>query len=297
MKSFSKKLNKSFNLFSIIGLVLLLLYTISLLIPIAWAVMTSFKTRLEFIDNPFSLPQKFNLSNYTTAFDRLFVTIEAGRGSRKVYLEELFLNSFIYSLVCTFMATATPCITAYAVAKYKHTIPAKIIYVIAIVTFIVPIIGNLPSEIRMLKVLNLYDTMLGIAFLRGNFLGLYFFIFYSAFVAFANDYDEAARIDGASSLRIMLQINLPLMRTTIMAVAVLRFVVFWNEYTTPMIFLPNTPTVSYGLYKFKYSTDVRINSIPSLMSACLLVFVPIFVFFLIFKNAIMGNIAIGGIKG
>ncbi len=283
--------------FAIIGVILLMIYTLSLFIPLLWSFITSMRSRLEFIDNPFALPSKFYFDNYTTAFDRLYVTIEAGKGSRQVYLEELFLNSLVYSLICTVMATLTPCITAYACAKFKDTIPAKIIYGIAIVTFVIPIIGNLPSEIRMVRMLGLYDTMLGIALLRGNFLGLYFFIFHATFIGFAKDYDEAAKIDGASSLRIFLQINLPLIRTTLLAVAVLRFVAFWNEYTTPMIFLPNTPTVSYGLYKFKYSTDTRINSVPSLMSACFLVFIPILILFLIFKDFIMGNVAVGGIKG
>ena len=288
---------RKFTLFNCLGIALLLIYTISLLAPLCWALMTSFRSRLEFVDNAFALPKSLYLDNYTTAFNRLYITVQEGRGSRVVYLEELFFNSLVYSLVCTFMATFTPCITAYAVAKFKDTIPAKIIYGIALVTFVVPIIGNLPSEIRMVRLLGLYDTMFGIALLRGNFLGLYFFIFHATFVGFAKDYDEAAKIDGASSIRILLQINFPLVRTTLLAVAVLRFVAFWNEYTTPMIFLPNTPTVSYGLYKFKNSTDTRINSVPSLMSACFLVFIPILAVFLVFRKFIMGNIAVGGIKG
>ena len=87
------------------------------------------------------------------------------------------------------------------------------------------------------------------------------------------------------------------MRNTIAAVFILCFVTCWNEYTTPMLFLPSFPTVSYGLYKFQFSTDQQTVTVPLQMTACIIVIIPIFVMFMFFKNKMMGNITVGGIKG
>ena len=197
---------------------------------------------------------------------------------------------------CPFNIGVTPCIAAYAVAKYDFKL-GKLMYGIVIVTMILPTIGNLASEIQVAKFVGAYNSIFGVAIMKGHFLGTNFLIFYASFKSLPNDYKEAAEIDGASQFRILTSIVLPLVSTTIGAIALLSFISYWNDYTTAMIYLPDRPTIAYGLYRFTTGSTNESNYVTRRMAACMLVTVPIFVVFLVFKDKLIGNMAVGGIKG
>ncbi|MBO5481307.1 MAG: carbohydrate ABC transporter permease [Clostridia bacterium] len=287
---------KTSKVFLIIGMSMLLLYTVSLLIPTFWAIITSFKERLDFITNKFGLPKVWTFDNYINAFDLLQVTVYDSLGRKDVYLSRMFFNSVIYALGCGFAHTLAPCLVSYAVAKYKFKF-SGFIYNFVIVAMLLPSVGTLASEISIVKGLGIYDTFFGMFIMRFSFLGSNFLIFYAAFKSISWEYAEAGLMDGASHFKIFTQIMLPLVKTTFGAIFLLSFITYWNEYTTPMVFLPSNPTVAYGLYCFRFSPKSAITAVPMQMTACLLVSFPIFVVFVIFKNKIMGNLTMGGLKG
>jgi multiple sugar transport system permease protein len=84
--------------------------------------------------------------------------------------------------------------------------------------------------------------------------------------------------------------------STIAAVFILYFIQFWNDYQLPMIFLPLKPTVSYGLYKFQNNVNTTMST-PIKLCAAFVSAVPVIILFIAFRNKIMGNVAMGGIKG
>ena len=90
---------------------------------------------------------------------------------------------------------------------------------------------------------------------------------------------------------------MPLVKTTIGALALLNFITYWNDYNTAMIYLPSMPTVSYGLYRFTRSTDNKATFVTVWVAACMLVTIPICIVFMLFKDKMIGNLAVGGIKG
>ena len=230
-----KKLKAGKSVFMIIGLILLIIYTISFLFPLFWALLSSIRRESLFMASPFAWPEEFYFENYKVVWDMMAVPTDA---YGNIYLEGLFVNSILYSVICTIMHVLTPCIAAYAVAKYNFKF-GKFMYGIVIVTMILPVVGNLPSQIQMAKFTGAYDNLLGVAVMKGHFLGTNFLIFYAAFKSLPNDFKEAAEMDGASQLQVLLQIVLPLVKTTIGAIALLSFITYWNDYTTAMIFLPN----------------------------------------------------------
>ena len=138
------------------------------------------------------------------------------------------------------------------------------------------------------------------------FTFIYLLVFYAAFKSVSWTYAEAAQIDGASHLRVFMEVMLPLVKTTVSAVFVLLFIEYWNDYYVPMIFMPNKPTLSYGLFRIQSSTDqidlvidgVRQSlTTPRKLAACFMACVPILVVFIVFREKIMGNVTMGGIKG
>ena len=133
--------------------------------------------------------------------------------------------------------------------------------------------------------------------LKANFLGMYFFVFYASFKNVPKSYSEAAQIDGAGHCSILFRIYYPIVFNAILTIVLLYFIQYWNDYQTPLIFLPSMPTAAYGLFKFQSSTSGAASSIPIQLAACVFLALPIFVLFVIFKEKLIGNISIGGLKG
>lgn len=295
MKTKSKA---NWNILGIIGFILLISYSVSFITPFLWAFNTSLKDEIDFMLDTFGIvnPQAIYLENYRLAYDLIEVTIMKNGVPYVVEFWELIGNSVIYSVLCTIMHVLTPCITAYAVARYDFKF-SKVIYTTVIVTMILPTIGNLASSIQVSKWFFTYDSFIGLAVMKGYFLGTNFLIFYAAFKSISKEYTEAAEIDGASQWQIMTQVILPLAKTTVSAVALISFIAYWNDYSTPMIYLPSHPTIAYGLYYFNNSTNNEASFVTVRLAGCIIVSVPILLVFILFKDKLMGNLTVGGIKG
>ena len=125
---------------------------------------------------------------------------------------------------------------------------------------------------------------------------MYFLVFHATLGAFPKDYEEAAEIDGASNFSVLIKIMWPLSITTYSTVLLLTFIAQWNDYTTPMLFMPAVPTIAYGLRTFDASSNNDITNGPTRMAACLLGAVPTLTLFIIFHDRLLNNISIGGVK-
>ncbi len=293
-----KKPRRKFNFstFTIVVFVILFIYSLSLILLFGWGFITSLKDQMsDFRLNTLGFPKEWRWDHYTTALSSLNIKVTTADGTRVVYIEEMFLNSILYSVGASIVQTAVTLVMAYLVAKFDNWF-SKIIYGIVVVTMILPIVGSLPSEINMAKSLGIFDSIFGIFIMRSSFLGIYFLVFHSMFKGISKDYDEAARIDGASNLRIMLEVNFPLVKNTVITVLLLSFIGYWNDFSIPMIYLPTHPTLASGLYWFNQSTVGSLSNTPMKLAGCMVVVIPILIIFMIFNNRIMGNISTGGIK-
>lgn len=280
----------------IVMCVILCLYVISLCIPFIWAAITSFKFDIDFQRNPIGLPQKWAW-NYGTVFRRFRVMITNEEvGQKFVTLGGMFGNSLLYAIGAAIVAAMVPCVTAYLCARFPFRL-SKIMYNIVIITMILPIVGNQPSQVVIMRALGLYDRIWGMWFVHAGFLGLYFLVFYNVFKALPKDFTEAAKIDGANNWQIFLRIALPVVRNTLFTVMLIKFIDFWNDYQTPLLLLPSSPTVAYGLYLMADTTENGMNAVPMRMAASMIVFLPIIVIFLLLQKRLLGNLMVGGIKG
>lgn len=287
---------KTFSPFYIILLIILALYVISLFVPIFWALMTSLKTYDEVLYEPLAFPKEWAFSNYVEAFEHLYVPVMNAQGNRNVYLLEMFLYGLLYAGGCAFCATSMTCVASYLTARFQYKF-SKIVYAVIIVTMILPIVGALPSEIELSHLIGTYDSMIGLWIQKATFLGMYFLVFHAIFKSVPKDYEEAASLDGAGNLMIFLRIMLPLVSKTFLVVFLLKFIEFWNDYQVPMLFLPSSPTVAYGMFYFNFAPRSSTSGMHMKMAGGFLLVIPILILFLIFRNKLIGNIAIGGLKG
>ena len=281
--------------FQIILYVIVSLYCLTMLAVLAFGVINSLKTvdDYEYL-NPFGLPHAaeggWQFVNYVKVFSEFTVTTV---GAKEVGLIKMFFNSILYAGLMSLFCVATQVITAYAVAKYNFK-GKNIIYSVAIIVMILPIIGSLASEVQIADAFGFRNSVLGVCLMRCKYTGIYFLVFYATFKSLSWSYAEAAQIDGASHFGTFFHIMLPLIKGTIFAVFILLFIEHWNDYYTPLVFLPEKPTLSYGLFTFQ---DDNAGSTPLQFSACFLASIPILLVFIAFKDKIMGNVTMGGIKG
>lgn len=292
-----KTLNSAF---AIIFFIILILYTISLIVPILWTFLVSLKGKLEYVSSQyemslfFGLPKKWQFVNYVDVFNALYVTVNGIRG---VYLPELFLNGFLYAFVSAVIMVFTNGVVAYVVAKYKCSF-TNFIYAMVIVFMILPVVGTLPSELQIMRFLGFYDNMIGVYLMKICFGGTNFLIFYAMFKSISWSYAEAAFVDGASHFKVFFTIMLPMAIPTFFALVLMQFITFWNDWQASLMYFPSFPTVAYALYTFQFpGAGNKTTGVPYIMAACIWVAAPIIVLFLIFKNKIIGSVAVGGLKG
>lgn len=293
----SARQNKSVNAFIIVCGVILALYALILLAMLLWAVMTSLKDNfLDFYTNKLGFPQQWLFSNYSTAFEQFQTKVTPFNGAPYwVSFWDMLANSLLYAIGCSFFSTLIPCLTGYAMAKYRFKF-SDILYAIVIITMALPIVGNLASEIKIARALGLYDTIWGMWIMSANFAGQYTLVFYATFRSIPNGYMEAAELDGASEFNIMVRIMLPLAAKTFGAIMLIKFIAYWNEYEAAMIYLKTHPTIAYGLYAFNGDTVKGMNGVPMKLTGCMILVVPIMILFVIFQNKLMGNVSMGGLK-
>lgn len=284
-----------FTVFTVIVKVFLVLYSLLLLTLLIWGVITSFKAQSDFRLNSYGFPKKWEL-NIITVLRQFYVGISTSSGTRYVGVGEMYFNSVMYSLGCALTSNIISCLTAYLCAKFPYKF-SKILYAVILMVMIIPIVGSLPSELYLAKLLHLYDSIYGQWFLKANFMGAHFLIFYSAFKGVPMAFTEAAKIDGAGNFSVMLRIVIPLIRGIFFTLALLSFVAFWNDYNTALIWMPHHPTVAYGVLLMANTSQTNLAYIPTRLAGTMMILVPILIVFIAFSGRFMGNITIGGIKG
>lgn len=292
-------LKRNCNPFTIIAFCILAVYSLMLVSILGWALIKSFQTESDFILQGASvsaMPKEWSLANYVKAFSKIYYKLPMSKGGRTVYFGEMLGNSLLYSLGCAIIATLVPCVVAYLTVRCDFWFN-KIINGMFYFQLLVPIVGSLPSSIQIMNTLGLMDTWIGVYMMKFHFMGMYFLIFQGTFRSLSKEYSEAAIIDGANHYKIMFGIEFSLVKTVIMIVFVMEFISFWNDYQTPMIYLSKYPTASYGMYKFNSVNSSDFDYVIYKVAGFMILIIPIFVLFMIFKDKMMGNLTVGGLKG
>ena len=304
---------------------ILILYAISMLIPLIWGLIMSLKPQDEVTYAMRSLEEHWQilfgatdprfdqdrslLGNYLRVLkvlqpiqtsDSYFAGMKLDRLvniTEVDYLWEVVLNTILYTVGGAFIMAMVPCIIGYMCAKYTYKFSSLLIAV-ALFAMIMPSVGTYPVELVLLRRLGIYNSIWGNWIQTFSFTGSYFFVYIAFFSGVDQTYTEAAEIDGASQLRVLLQIIIPLASKMIATVFLIQFISRWNDYQAPLLYLPTHPTLSYALFmRIGVVSSDAINDLPGKCAGCLMLALPIIVLFIAFKDKIMGNVSMGGLKG
>ena len=125
---------------------------------------------------------------------------------------------------------------------------------------------------------------------------MYYLVFFAAFKGVSKEYSEAASIDGASEFTIMVRIMLPMVKTVMLTVFLIKFIELWNDYQNPMLYLPSYPTVAFGVYYMSVVNRTNDISTTVRLAGSILMAVPVLILFVCFKDKLIGNLSMGGVK-
>lgn len=306
MKTVAKsKIREKRSIFLNIYFGILIVYSILMVLLLVWGIMTSIKTAEDFRLNKIGLPSgmvsEWGWNNFAIIIKNFSIDVSINKGGvfvpSTIGIAQMVINSLMYSIGGAFALTICSCFVAYLTCKFRYKF-SSIVFTFVITAMIIPIIGQQPSELQLLRNLHIYDTMIGNWIQKFHFLGMYYLVFYAAFKSIPGDFSEAAYVDGASEMTVFVRIMLPMVKTMFLTIFLVRFIDLWNDYQGPLLYLPSSPTVAYGVYIMGISSrSNELSSTPVRLASCIIMAVPILVLFIMFKNRLIGNLSMGGIKG
>lgn len=283
--------------FAVLMFLLLLVQSLTILFALYWMFSTSLKSQIDFARDNIGLPNPFRFDNYAKAFYYLSVQVKDNGGYREVNLLGLLYNSLLFAISHTVVSIMTHAIAGYVLAKFRKFRFVRLISSIIVVIMVVPVVVSLSASLDWNKTIGAYDNFPVIVYSCIAIFDSTTLIFVGAYDGVSDSYIEAAKIDGAGNFRIMMTIGLPLIRNVIMVLGVTSFVGFWNNYMTPYLYMPSMPTMAVALLSFSQSYYTTTSSEPMQMAAAAMVCIPCVVLFFIFRNKMIGNLTMGGIKG
>lgn len=300
MKNYTSKKRtiKKFSLSSVfVGLifVILFLYCISLLLPVAWMIWSSFKDVYSFYLYPFDLPDVWYPSNYPEVLQLLKIKTLRNGAYYTYGVVEMTGYSLLVSTLLPIAGTFWPMISGYILSKYNFR-GKKFLLALNLFIMTVPFVGTLPAALKINKMIGRYDNLLLYVVLSGSPFGFNFILFYGAFKGISNSYAEAAFIDGASHFKVMVRIMLPMMIPTFAARYILSFVTEWNDYMTIITWLPSYPNLAFGMYMFQNEAARNGIGMPHILAGFVVVAIPTSVLWIFSQRLITSKMMVGGLK-
>ena len=232
------------------------------------------------------MKRDFSLSTLT--LDNYVETFQA------VPFARYYLNSIIVTVTVTVGQILIASLAAFAFARLRFR-GRDGLFLLYLATLMIPFPVTLIPNFLIIKNLGWYDTYLALI-VPGLFSVFSTFLLRQYYRGLPLDLDEAARMDGASSLRIWWQIVVPLSGPVLATLAIFTFQGVWNEFLWPLVVTTseNMRTIPVGLAAFvgQYSTAWNL-----LMAGSVIALLPVLVIYILGQNWFVKGITLSGMGG
>lgn len=282
-----KKKAISERVFLWIMLAVFLIYGFTLVFPLVWTVINSFKPQLEYDIDSFGLPHEWTIQNY--------VDLAKMMGETKTNLFASIWNSIWMSGLSTILGLIASSLTAYVVAKYRFK-GSSFIYAVAIFIQIIPLVGAITGMYSLIwGTLQIGDQPWFLWPIWFGGFGFAFLMLYGAFKSVPWSYAESAFIDGASHFTTFVRIMIPQVKPVLASLFVVNFIAAWNDYMTAYLYMPSYSPLALAVYMLR--DDATRVSVPAFLAVVTISILPTLILFICFQKLIMENTTTGGLKG
>lgn len=204
-------------------------------------------------------------------------------------------NSLLVALLSVSGMVITSAIVAFGFSRLRW--PGRdALFVVVLATMMVPFAVLMAPSYLLMRQLGWIGTLLPLwapAWCGGAFS---IFLLRQFFLTIPRELDEAARIDGCSSVGLFVRVILPLSRPALAVVALLHFVYSWNDFVGPLIFLNHAEQYTLPLGLQMYQSQHGGTPWNLAMAASVLVIVPVLVVFALAHRMFVEGIATQGLK-
>ncbi|NPV85791.1 MAG: carbohydrate ABC transporter permease [Anaerolineae bacterium] len=284
MTSRSRPMSRSRISRVVVLYVLLSLVVLIYSLPLIGVLLTSFKTTEEIArEGLWRLPHALRLTNFSHAWME-------GNGKRYI------VNSFLVTIPATFISIAFGVLTGYVFNKLPFKGSNLLFILIIAGMFFPPQIVLIPL-FRFFNAVRLYDTLWPMIIVHIAFgIPICTLIMRNFFATIPTAIREAAIVDGASELQILLKIMLPLSLPALAVLATLQFTWIWNDFLWPIIFTQSDKwkTIMVGLIALKgqYSVAYGVQGAMAIIAS-----VPTLIIFVFFQRYFIRGLTLGAVKG
>ncbi len=260
----------------------LIVYVVIIVTPFFMIFNNSFKSLREIYLKPFSLPEKFALTNYIQAWN-------------KANLLTAYMNSFFISLTSVFGILVISSMLAYLISRYTFPF-RRALYLFIIIGLALPArLAVIPIYV-ILNNLNLLDTRAGLVLVYvATGLSFATFLIKRFMDGIPIEIEESAMIDGATPWTIFRKIALPLTRPAMIVVGLVNFVGIWNDFFFPLIIINSrskeTVPLAISIFFGEYS-----NAWHLISAALSLSVLPIMIIFFLLSKYFISGMTEGAIK-
>nr|WP_288696077.1 carbohydrate ABC transporter permease [uncultured Dorea sp.] len=276
-----KKKKSEYKKHHIIILIFLTLFSIIMMYPMVWMLMTSFKTNADIRMNRTKFfPTEWTLEGYRTAFE-------------KAPIAQWFINSMLVVIFITVAVIFTSTLIGYVFAKYEFR-GKKVLFVILLATMMVPPQVTMIPRYLMIQEMHLFNTIW--ALIVPGIVSAFSIYMARQFIADLPDsICEAAKMDGAGPFRIYWNIVLPNIKPAIGSIGIFTAMMNWNDYLNPLLMLNDMEKMTLPLGLVIFDTQ-RVSNMSATMAAASLMMMPMIVIFIIFQKQFIKGMTLSGIK-
>lgn len=263
--------------------------------PVAWVLVASLKQKSEFFGSPWTPPEGLHLQNYVDAF----VTARMG---------QYFFTSVLVTLLGLVFVLAVSVPAAYVIARYEFR--GRGLVEVALLAGLFVNVNYIVVPIFLMLVgwdRALVDVLPGGFFIDNpGVLSLVYaatsipftiYLLTAYFRSIPAEYEEAAALDGASRLRIMTRVMLPMARPALTTVILFNFLAYWNDFIIALTLLPGEgKTLQVGLLNLMTAQKAAADY-GRLYAGMVIVIVPVLIFYALIQRRLIEGMASGGVKG
>jgi len=262
---------------------ILALFAAAALYPILFMFFTSFRTSVEYTNNPLAWPQSFT---YVENFVSMF---------RNFDVIHLFLNTILYIALAAVISLLVSVPAAFAIAKLRFPF-RRLLFMTIIASMVIPAITFIIPDYILMSDFNLVDNLWSVVLLwAATSVPGSVFLLSALTRSLPNELVEATKVDGANYFHMMIRVVIPMIIPGIVTITIFNVTTWWNDLLIPLIFLQSdtnkTMTVAVATIVGRYSTDY-----PQLMTGLLMAALPPVLIYIFLQSYIRRGIVMGAVK-
>jgi N-acetylglucosamine transport system permease protein len=285
----AKRFGESGRVINVFSQVFLITWAALVVLPLAWAVVSAFKSDKEILSTPFGLPSTLHWENF-------------GRAWSSGHIGQYFLSTVIVISGGVFFTMLFGSMAAYVLARYPFP-GNRAVYYFFVAGLAFPVFLGLAPLFSIMYKAHLLNTYHGLILVYVAYsLPFTVFFMHSFFKTLPSTVAEAALVDGASHTKLFFSVMLPMARPGLISVGIFNVIGQWNQFLLPVALMqkqsafdPDRSVLTQGLISLTVNSGYK-SDWSGLFAAMTMAMLPVLVVYIVFQRQVQSGLTAGTLK-